>query len=83
MKWLLKLRDWVEGPHTPSREARWRASVERVRQPYTGQWCPCGAPATGVYQVLIGEREGTYYTCAQHMRITRWIPNPEDPGRWF
>lgn len=83
MKWFLKLRDWVEGSHTPSREEHWRASTERVRQPYAGQYCPCGASATGIYQLQTPDRSGTYYTCVQHMGVTRWIPNPEDPKKWF
>lgn len=80
MQWLIKLRNWVEGSHTPSREERWHS---RTTQPYKGQNCPCGAPATGIYQLQTQSRMETFYTCAKHMGITRWVPNPDDPGLWF
>lgn len=77
MNWLLKLRDWVEGSHTPSPDERWAS------RSYPGQMCPCGAPATCVYQVSVDGKSGVYYTCSEHVRVALWIPNPADTGNIF
>jgi len=80
--WLLRLRNIVEGSHTPSMEERWRTRSQKP-YPYAGQKCPCGEPATSIYQIQIQGDSASYYTCSEHRGITRWIPDPDDPGTWF
>jgi hypothetical protein len=82
--WLLRLRNIVEGSHTPSREERYRSQMQEVRSSgYAGQKCPCGAPATSIYQLQIGQDKETYYACAEHVGVTRWIPDESASSKWF